>query len=57
MNKSRRLALAALITVGAALVPATAARASVSNIPPTIVTPHIVCFRAGGGFCWIPWVW
>lgn len=28
-----------------------------SDMPPSIVTPHIVCFRVGGGFCWIPWVW
>lgn len=28
-----------------------------SDMPPSIVTPHIVCFRVGNGFCWIPWVW
>jgi hypothetical protein len=28
-----------------------------SDMPPSNVTPHIVCFRVGGGFCWVPFVW
>jgi hypothetical protein len=25
--------------------------------PPHQITPHIVCWQVGGGFCWVPWVW
>jgi opacity protein-like surface antigen len=28
-----------------------------SDMPPSNVNPRIVCFRVGGGFCWLPWIW
>jgi hypothetical protein len=59
MRTRRRLACAALIVAGVALVPAvaTAQGAWPPNPPPEKVKPHIGCWQTGNGFCWIAWVW